>query len=266
MARERTKFAPAVVASVALHLGVGALLLISWPEARKSLPFGSPVPVTIVSDAPMTSVAPAVEGEEQEALVEDPLPDEPPAVDTPPAPEPLPAPKQAQPKTPADKPKPTPSPSPRPKPKDQSELNFDDVESRLQRSGGGQPRQGGGKTGPRTPPASPKPRPDGRGKGVNASNVAGLQQELQRRWNPNCDVEGGRSVKVTVQVVIAPSGYLLGEPKVIRRSGADDNLVGAGATRAIAAIKGAQPFRDLPDDYIGAQLNLNFDAGAACSL
>ena len=264
MARERSQFWPAIGASVLLHVGVGALLLISWPEARKSLPFGSPVPVNIVSDAPMTSVAPAIEGEEQEAMVEEPLLDEPPAVETPPAPDPLPAETPAKPKSPADKAKPT--PSPKPKPKQQSELNFDDVESRLQRSGGGQNRPGGGKAGPKTPPAAPKPRPDGRGRGVNASNVAGLQQELQRRWNPNCDVEGGRSVKVTVQVVIAPSGYLIGEPKIIRRSGADDNLVGAGATRAIAAVKGAQPFRDLPDDYIGEQLNLNFDAVTACSL
>jgi len=263
MAMDRRQLAPALLVSVMVHAGLLGLALFAWPHTSKPLPFGSAVPVTIVSDAPMTDVAPAVEGPELDPLTEEPIPDAPAEVPLPPAPDPIPA-ETKTPSKPADKAKPTPTPSP--KSNKRSELDFDDLEKRLKKTGGGKPKPGGGDKGPARPASAPTPRPDGAGKGLNASSIAGLQAELQRRWNPNCLVEGGRSVKVTIQIVVAPSGFLIGEPKVVRKSGGSDDLTNAGATRAISAVKGALPFRDLPDGYIGEKLNINFDAQTACSL
>lgn len=265
MARDRRQFAPALVVSLLVHGGVLALALFAWPHKSRPLPFGSAVPVTIVSDAPLTDVSPAVQGPELDALTEEPIPDLPPEAVAPPAPEPVPAPPEAKPTTkPNDKAKPAPSPDA--KSQKRAELDFDALEKRLQKSGGGKPKPAGGNKGPTRPPSAPTPRPDAGGKGLNASSLNGLITELQRRWNPNCLVEGGRSVKVSVQIVVAPSGYLIGKPKVTRKSGGNDDLVRAGEARAISAVTGAQPILGLPDELVGETLILNFDAQKACEL
>ena len=89
MARDRSEFSGAMVASALLHVGIFAAALIGWPWA-KQLPVGSAVPINIVANAPSTNLAPAMEGpEELPAQTEAPLPDAP----TPPAaPEPAPVP------------------------------------------------------------------------------------------------------------------------------------------------------------------------------
>ena len=58
MARERSEFSGAMLASTLLHAGVIAAALISWPWA-KQLPLGSAVPINIVANAPVTDLAPA---------------------------------------------------------------------------------------------------------------------------------------------------------------------------------------------------------------
>jgi protein TonB len=266
MARDRRSFAPALVVSVVVHVGVIALALLYLPKETKKAPFGSVVPVTIVSNAPMTSVAPAIEAPmETDALTDEPLPDLPPTVEAPPAPEPIPAPQPTPPPKPTPKPAEKPKPTPASKPVKQAELNFDDLEKRLRKAGGGQTAPSGGRQGPPKPATSPTPRPDGKGKGINASSIAGLVDELQRRWNPNCEVEGGSRVKLTVQIRVAPSGQLLEPPKIVRGL-SDDAMVQAAATRARLAVSSSVPFRNLPEEYYGEALNLNFDAQKACSL
>jgi protein TonB len=263
MARERRNLGPALVVSLAVHAGAVALALFYLPKEGPKLPFGSAVPVTIVSDAPMTDVAEAAQGpEELDALTEEPLPEIPPAVVAPPDPIPAPVPEKT-PAKPAEKPKPAPSPTP--KPKKVAELDFDALEKRVQKAGGGKPQSGGEKKGPARPPTAPQPRPDGKGTGVNASSIAGLVDELQRRWNPNCEVEGGSRVKLTVQIRVAPSGQLLEPPKIIRGL-SNEPMVQAAATRARLAVTSSVPFRNLPDEYYGEALNLTFDAQKACSL
>ena len=56
MARERSEFSGAMLASTLLHAGVIAAALISWPWARQ-LPMGAAVPVNIVANAPSTNLA-----------------------------------------------------------------------------------------------------------------------------------------------------------------------------------------------------------------
>ena len=113
MARERSEFSGAMVASALLHAGIFAAALIAWPWDRK-LPIGAAVPVNIVANAPSTDLAPAEQGpEESPAQTEEPVPDAP----TPPAaPEPTPQPVPTPPKPAAKPTPPAPAPVPTPKP------------------------------------------------------------------------------------------------------------------------------------------------------
>ena len=77
MARERSEFSGAMLASTLLHAGVIVAAMISWPWARQ-LPMGAAVPVNIVANAPSTNLAPAEQGpEELPAQTEAPVPDAP---------------------------------------------------------------------------------------------------------------------------------------------------------------------------------------------
>lgn len=260
MARERRQIAPALIASVVVHLGVGLLALFAWPHQSKPITLGA-VPVTIVSDGPAELRKTQQGPEELDALTEEPIPELPPEPVAPPAPEPTPTPKPVPEKA-QEKAKPQPSP----KPQKQANLDFDDLEKRLQKAGGGQPK-GGGQKGPPRPATSPKPTPKGGvGGGPPGEWLKGLQAALYEYWNPNCFVEGGRSVKVSVKVTLSPSGRVIGKPEIVRSSGADPKLVEAGETRAILALNRAQPFKDVPPDFAGEPLTLNFDAQKACAL
>jgi protein TonB len=262
MRREGGPFGAALLVSLVVHAGLLALALFFMPRNAPSLPFGSAVPVTIVSNAPMTDVSAALQGaQEADALTEEPIPLLPPELVAPPAPTPLPT-EARTPTKPAEKARPAVSPGA--KPQQRAELDFDALERRLQQAGGGKPRPAGGDKGPTRPATAPQPRPDGAGKGLNASSIQGLVDELNRRWRPNCDVEGGARVKLTVQVRISPSGQLLTEPRVTRGL-SNDPMVEAAATKAKLAITASLPFRNLPEDYVGEPLNLNFDAQQACS-
>ena len=121
---------PAIIGSVALHGGVLALALMSWP--REPLPVVPPaVPVTIVSSVPIAAAAPDNPAEEAVTApaasapapaAEAPTPPPPtpaPPVPTPPRPTPPkpapPTPAPLRPPTPAPRPTPTPSrPTPAP--------------------------------------------------------------------------------------------------------------------------------------------------------
>lgn len=260
MARDRRSIAPALIASVVVHLGVAALALFAWPHQSKPITLGA-VPVTIVTDGP-AELRKTQEGpEELDALTEEPIPELPPEPVAPPAPEPAPTPKPVPDKA-AEK---TP-PKPSPKPQKQANLDFDDLQKRLEKAGGGQPK-GGGKKGPPRPPTLPKPTPDGgAGGGPPGEWLQGLLADLYKYWRPNCFVEGGRSVKVSVKVVLSPSGRVIGEPQIVRSSGASPELVDAGKTRAVLAVNRAQPFKNMPPELAGDSLTLNFDAQKACAL
>ena len=262
MARERRTLAPALIASVVVHLGVAALALFAWPHQSKPITLGA-VPVTIVTDGPAELRKTQQGPEELDALTEEPIPELPPEPVAPPAPEPTPTP---EPKPIPEKPKEKAKPQPSPKPQKQADLDFDDLQKRLEKAGGGQ-KQGGGKKGPPRPATSPKPQPNGgAGGGPPGEWLQGLLADLYKYWRPNCFVEGGRSVKVSVKVVLSPSGRVIGEPEVVRSSGASPELVDAGKTRAVLAINRAQPFKNMPPELAGDSLTLNFDAQKACAL
>ena len=286
----RRELSPALAGSVLLHGAVAAALLISWNFSR-NLKVGAVVPVTIVTNASTTDLAPAVEAPvEQTAQAETPVPQAPlepvPApqpTPQPPAPAPAPAPRPV-PQRPTPTPAPavkTPTPQPAPKaaqpakptppapaakaqPKADKGLDFDALLASINKnakSGGGRPSSA-----PKSetrPATAPQARPN-LGSGQAAAALSGLTEELQRRWNPNCEVEGARDVLVRVTFKIGPGGQVVGDvgSSITRGQGA---VAQASADRAVRAVYAASPFRQLPRDFYGQSVVVNFNAREACS-
>jgi len=263
----------ALIASAALHGGVAALLLWSWPEAAEP-PRPPPVPVTLVTSgavqgSPADVLAPEAVAPE---FAPEPAPEAPaepasgPAPPTPLAAPPQPAPARPAPPAPPPRaqpapPRPAPSrPAPRPPaparqaPAEQS-LDLDALSSRL---------------------AQVNPRPSGSSRGAprQAAQAAGttpaqlqaagqqLGARLQEEWNPNCRVEGGDRINVRLRFRLV-NGRVAGRPEVV--GGPSSNpLVRAAEERAIRAVYSAGPYDWLPEVMQNDDYEPLFNAEAAC--
>ena len=91
-----------------------------------------------------------------------------------------------------------------------------------------------------------------------------LAAELQRRWNPNCEVEGGSSVDIRVGFRLIQGGRIVGD---VESSGstARDPVVKAASDRAVRAVRAAAPFESLPQELFGQKIVVNFNAQRACA-
>lgn len=278
MARERSEFSGAMLASTLLHAGVIVAAMISWPWARQ-LPLGSAVPINIVANAPVTDLAPAEQGpEDLPAQTEEPVPEAPapPAAPAPtpqpvpPPPKPAPAPAPAPKAAPVPKPTPTPTPKPapakpaekapaKPAPKAEKGLDLDALAASLP----GAQRSSAAK-GPSRQATAPEARPD-LGSGQAAAAIAGMSDEIQKRWNPNCNVEGGRDVRLKVSFTLGGGGQVVGQVGAHGAENSADPVVKAAAERAIRAVYAAAPFTRLPRSLYGQRFDLNFKTSEACS-
>jgi len=263
-----TGFSPALIGSVVLHGAVAAAILVGWPwKTPIPITLGESVPVTIVTEGP-TNVRPAEEAlVEQTAQTEDPVPQ---ASPQPPAPVPAPVPSPAQAPPSKAAPKPVPSPKPLPKTPAQSRKAendfFDSLEATISKAKAstGKPVANAPK-GPSRPETSVSARPAaGAATGLSAAALGRLQGEVQDRWNPNCEVEGGSNVNVRVVFVIGPGGRVVGQPESPGTS-SPDFVVKAASDRAVRALLQASPFAYLPPDLYGQKIALNFNAKQACS-
>ncbi|MFN3520817.1 MAG: energy transducer TonB [Phenylobacterium sp.] len=260
-------FSPATAASALLHILVLVAMLVSWPWA-KEIRIGAAVPVNIVANAPATNLRPAVEAPEaQTAQTEVPALDAPEETVTP-QPEPSPAPPTAAaPPPPAPAPKAArPAPTAKSKPAEKpSDMDFDALLASINKSGktSGAERARAEKGRSRAETA-PQGRPD-LGSGLSASALAGLADELQRRWNPNCEVEGGQDVQIRTTFTLGPTGQVIGEVRSEIRAGGAGGVAQAAAERATRAVYAAAPFRNLPRELYGQRIAVNFNAREACS-
>ncbi len=255
-----------MLGSVLLHATVAALLLISWNFTR-DLKVGSVVPVTIVSQAPEADVRPAEQAPvEQEAQTETPVP-EAPHQSTPPAPEPKPAPPPPKPVPTPKVVKPIPAPAPvKPAPpaKPEKSLDLDALSASLSKmSKPAPPKPSSAAKGPARPDTAPVARQTV-GTGLSAAAMSGLADELQRRWNPNCDVEGGRDVQLRVTFTIGQGVQVVGDA-VPQIKGAANDVARAAADRAVRAVYAASPYKTLPREFYGEKIAVNFNAREACS-
>jgi len=94
--------------------------------------------------------------------------------------------------------------------------------------------------------------------------LTGLAEELQRRWNPNCEVEGGRDVIVKVNFQLGVGGQVVGDV-VPQIQGSRTPVAQASADRAVRAVYAAAPFRGLPREFYGDRIAVNFNAREACA-
>jgi outer membrane biosynthesis protein TonB len=255
----RREISPAMMGSVALHGAVAAALLISWPFAR-DLQVGSVVPVNIVANGPMGEPPPAVQDEvEQAAMTETPVLDAPAEVVPPPAtptpPTPIPTPKAAE------------KPAPKAPAKPEKALDFAALEKSLSKLvPRSQPKASSAPKGPTRPSTATTARETtGTDPAAAQAALAGLVDDLQRRWNPNCSVEGGREMQVKVTFSLSGSGQVLGEPNSQILRGPQSSVGQAAAERAVRAVYAAAPFRNLPREFYGDRIAVIFNAREACS-
>jgi outer membrane biosynthesis protein TonB len=92
------------------------------------------------------------------------------------------------------------------------------------------------------------------GTGISQSDMQGLQQLLERLWNPNCAAD---PVIVPVRFSVGDDGHLISRPTVL--GGADP----VAARRAVDAVHQAEPFAA---PYRGKGfITVNFDAKKYCA-
>lgn len=272
MRGERSNLSSALIVSAILHAALVGAALIPWPWDRE-LKVGAVVPINVVSSIP-ANPRPAVQGpEDQSAQTEAPEPDAPleapaPAAEPAPQPSPQPTPKAPEPR-PAPTPKPAPAPNPAPpkktppaKPaapaKKDNSLDLDALADSLKGS------RSSASKGASRPETATQPRSTS-GSGISGAAMSGLAEELQRRWNPNCEVEAARNVRVRVTFRLGSDGRVVGDVRAGGQENSSDPVVRAAAERAIRAVYSAAPFTTLPREFYGDQIAVSFNAAQACA-
>jgi protein TonB len=268
------RVSPAFLASGVLHLGVLAALLLVRSPAGDPAGEGPPVAVRLVTSGDFAAAqsAPGPAADAAPAAPPAPVPAEPePALPPPTPPEPAPAPPRLRPaptsppmpaaRPPATPPRPssaTPASAPArptapataPPKRPSGGLDLDALAGQVARLGGSRPG-----------PAAPA---GGAATGPSAAALAGLQDQLQKRWTPNCEVDGGRDVRVRVSFGLSPGGDLAGPVEAGGLERSDNPVVRAAAERAIRAVLQAAPFPALASPT-GQRIAVNFNAREACS-
>lgn len=257
-----SRISPAFLASGLLHLAVLAALVLVRAPAGDPAGEGPPVAVRLVTSgdfaAAQVDSVPAADA--ASAAPSMPVPAEPepapipppPAVPTPTPPKPSSV--QKSPPTLAPRsvatPAAAPARPPAPAKRASGGLDLDALAGQVARLGGSRP-------GPAVPTG-------GAATGPSAAALAGLQDQLQRRWTPNCEVEGGRDVRVRVSFGLSPGGELAGPVEAGGLERSDNAVVRAAAERAIRAVLQAAPFPALASPA-GQRIAVNFNAREACS-
>ena len=269
IARERTDMRRPLLMSALLHGGLAAAVLISWPWLSKPIRIGASVPVTIVATAPDANVRPAEQAPiEEMAATPEPTPVTPPEQVAPPTPAPPAPPQKVVPHPPQPTPKPVaPTPAPKkaaPQPQKQPLLDLDALAASIKSKASGKPASGARK-GPPHPERAAQARPAvGQASALAASALSNLSADLARRWNPNCEVEGGANVDIRVAMKLDKTGNVVGGLDVTGQNSSDP-VVKAASDRAVRAIRQAEPFQNLPAELYGERIIVRFNARSACA-
>jgi outer membrane biosynthesis protein TonB len=259
-----TNLSPAILASGLLHGLALAAALIAWPHKDRLIDLGSAVPVNIVTQGPVANIRPAEQGiEDVEAQTEDPVPEAPPTPAAP-TPAPAPTPPAPTPKAAAVPPKPTSAPT-KPAAKPAPAFDLDALAATVAKRAAAGGARSNAARGPARQETAVQARPAvGASNAMIGSALGVLAAELQRRWNPNCEVEGGSSVDIKVGFRLIQGGRIAGD---VESSGATatDPVVKAASDRAVRAVRQAAPFESLPQELFGQKIVVNFNAKQACA-
>ena len=276
-AADRSVGPGSLAAALVLHLALFAAFMLAVKP--RAIPIGAAVPITIVSEAPPARARAQPEPVARAAQVETPTPRAPPPEPAPsPPPKATPSPLKRTPPTPAPpKPAPTPKPATKPVPRPvapsppvkatravkapaTSSLDLDALQLSLARTARpSPPRPSFAERGPTRVQAAPQ---TAAAPGISREEQAGLSQLLNRLWNPNCSVEGGDAVLVSVTFTVGYDGRLAGRVNAGGRESSPDPVVATAARRAIDAVHAAEPYQAT---YRGAPFRINFDAKKACA-
>ncbi len=265
VARRRDEpLTPAFIAALALHLGLLAwLTFVAKPSSV--MPLGTVVPITVVLRAPVTDsrkaqAAPVVRQARTETPVVDAKAPEPPAALVRPSPA-KPAPNRPVAKAALAPVKPAVTARAKPQPPSPA-LNLDALQASLAHTAHpaiAHPALA--KRGLAQIETDLRARVDA-GHGVSQSDQAGLQQLLERLWNPNCGVEGADSVVVPVRFHVGVDGRVDSRVTAAGREASSDPILAAAARRAIDAVHAGSPYGAVYRDQI---FTVNFNAKSACA-
>ncbi len=279
---------PAILGSIALHVGALALALVSWPkEPLPTVP--SSVPVSIVSSEVVAAAAPDNPSEEliteaaasaPSAPVEappTPVPTPAPPVPTPPRPTPpapRPTPAPMRPPTPAPRPtpaRPTPTP-PRPTPPTPSRPTPTPArptppaarptpsrnEPTLDLSSLAPGPRRPGPTGPRAPTGQ-----QGAGAASQASGpqLTAIFNQVYPNWTLPCDIPGADQLRIRITVTLSADGRITAGPTLVDPQ--SDAVYRAAADGAMRALRQTAPF-DVPSGFPGGQFAPVFNTERAC--
>ena len=256
----RVEVSPAALGSLALHGAAAAALMISW--GSRDLKIGAVVPVTLVSSAPDRDTRPADQADTTQSAQSAEVAPEAPPEPVPPPPAPAPPTKAAA--KPVEKtPAPTPT-KPAPAKPAKKALDLDNLYASLTKPARNAAQASSAPRGATRAETAPVARQTvGTGLATGAA-LQGLAEELQRRWNPNCEVEGGRDVVVKATFQLGVGGQVVGDVATLIE-GPKSPVAQASAERAARAVYAAAPFRGLPHDFYGERINVNFNAREACA-
>lgn len=235
---------PAIIGSIALHAGVGALLFfVLTQRPPEPTPLVTSIPVSIISDTITVEAAPG----------ENPTDEVVPETETAPPPEPTPPPPAPRP-TPIPNKTTTPPRPPRPpvtQPREEPSLNTEDLLSGSRRRADRNNRRNLPPSGDRG--QADAPRAIGRGD----------LQTLGRQVRPtlNCNLPGADGLEVRVRVRLGEDGRIIGSPQLLRpRSDAAYRAVSDSVLRGVRA---AAPF-DMPAGYEEQDINFVFNTSTWC--
>ncbi|HEY7851333.1 MAG TPA: energy transducer TonB [Caulobacteraceae bacterium] len=259
--RRRENRGPALAAAAVLH--VGLFLAVLWFSKPALMPMGTSVPINIVATGPTTNSRPAQQAPiAQDALTPTPVPEA--KAPTPPPAPPQPVVKQVQPAPPKPAPKPALKPVPQPAKAAptpaRDTFSLDALQASVAKSAKSAPaRPANARRGPARAETAPEARVEA-GTGVSQSDIAGLQQLLQRLWNPDCTTD--EKVMIPVRFTVSFDGHIQGRVDARGKEASADPVVQAAARRAIDAVHQAAPYADT---YRGIPFTINFDAKKACA-
>lgn len=255
----RDDMSTAFFGAVILHAVVGAALIVFAPPADTKVVINS-VPVNVVSTMPDSA---------PDVGVPIPLPAEPAPVDLPtptPPPPPPPAPKPPAKSTPAPRAAPTGTQPARRPPAPPKSLSGDDLLADLSSDPTLTERRPPSKSTSRPPP-QPNTKVGSQNRGqlsaaARANAMSVIAEQAADHWRLDCAAPTLARIRPKLRFRLNSSGRLVGEPQIV--GGESDPSWQAAARGAVTAMKNAQPFRDVPAELIGPELNLNFNAANAC--
>ncbi|MFZ5668868.1 MAG: hypothetical protein ACOY4K_05200 [Pseudomonadota bacterium] len=251
--RGRTGIAPALAASLVLHvLALGAAFVFGV-LLKPSRPPGGGVPVTLVASGPPELIDAPLADAAQEAQAEttqEPVPDD---ILDPKA--------EAEPEEkPASRPEP--SPTAKGKTAPTRSLDFDRLLEDVQTARkGGRPKPPADRVGPAKAAATVRVGSGKRLTGAAKGYLLTLGDELGRRWRPNCFAEGASKVTVTLRFTVGPTGLVKPPPPPPDYATADaETAAYIAARRAVFAAR----FDEFPPELYGEELIVPFDAAVVC--